>query len=112
MAQSYVSEITCKVPSKAKVLNEPIFTLGQVFSTPNARSLLQVLKVDTDIFFQRHVRGDWGTVDARTQADNRKGLKNGFRVLSMYELSCGTVIVIVTEFYNDSLTVIMLQDEY
>lgn len=103
---------TRQKPRKHGVSIAPLFKLGQVVSTPGIRALLQTIEVDTDNLFQRHVRGDWGVVDARAREDNWRGLKNKYRVLSIYELSCGAVIVIVTEFYNDSLTVIMLQDEY
>jgi hypothetical protein len=48
-------------------------------------------------FLQRHIAGDWGILDEDDRAENDLSVREGFRLLSSYELSDGTKIWIITE---------------
>jgi len=59
---------------------------------------------------QRHASGDWGDLDPQDKAENELSLREGFRILSAYELE-GTRYWIITEA-DRSATTILLPEEY
>ena len=59
---------------------------------------------------QRHASGDWGDLDAHDKEANDVAVREGFRLLSAYELE-GTRFWIITEA-DRSTTTILLPDEY
>jgi len=59
---------------------------------------------------QRHMSGDWGDLSAEDKAENELSLREGFRILSAYELE-GQRYWIITEA-DRSVTTILLPQEY
>jgi hypothetical protein len=89
----------------------PKFPLGQLVATLGAAETLERNEQSPTIFVRRHVRGDWGELDAEDVQENERSLANGFRLLSRYTLTDGTVIWIITEA-DRSVTTILLPSEY
>ena len=87
------------------------FSLGQVVSTPGALDALARAGQDAWQFIGRHVAGDWGELDEHDRRENELSLREGFRILSAYNLSDGTKIWIITEA-DRSATTILLPEEY
>jgi len=58
----------------------------------------------------RHVRGDWGDVDAEDRAANDRALREGTRVLSSYRAG-GVKFWVITEA-DRSATTVLLPSEY
>lgn len=88
-----------------------LFALGQVVATPGALAALQRNAVQPSVLLQRHMRGDWGTLDPRDWAANDAALREGTRLLSAYPLPDDTRIWIITE-WDRSATTILLPEEY
>ena len=59
----------------------------------------------------RHLSGDWGEVDEHDRQENESGLRNQFRLMSVYTLRTGVKIWIITEA-DRSATTILLPEEY
>jgi hypothetical protein len=97
-------------------VNNPKFQLGQTLITPGAQEALAETGESPLTFFARHVRGDWGIVDAEDAALNDEALKDGSRLLSAYRLKNGTKIWVITEAEDDNgkreATTILLPEEY
>ena len=77
------------------------FLSGAVCATPSA--LLQLL--------ERHLRGDWGDTCKNDRIANERAICNGDRIVSWYQLSGKTRVLIITEA-DRSATTIMLSEEY
>lgn len=87
------------------------FSTGQLVATPTALSVLVSLKVSPWSLLDRHVRGDWGDMDAHDRQENEQALTDGSRLLSAYTLPNGTRIWVITE--ADRLaTTLLLPEEY
>jgi len=89
----------------------PKFPLGQLVATPGAVAALEANQQSPTIFVRRHVRGDWGELDAEDVKEYELSLANSFRLLSRYTLTDDTVIWIITEA-DRSVTTILLPSEY
>lgn len=87
------------------------FELGHVYATPGALEAMQEARQWPTRFLARHVRGDWGEVDAEDAAENELSVTNGFRILSAYTLRTGVRIWVITEA-DRSATTILLPEEY
>jgi hypothetical protein len=59
----------------------------------------------------RHVNGDWGDLDDEDKKENELSVKEGFRILSAYELDTGVKLWVITE-WDRSVTTILLPEEY
>ena len=59
----------------------------------------------------RHQRGDWGEVCEEDRLANESALREGERLFSVYRLSSGTKIWIITE-RDRSSTTLLLPSEY
>jgi hypothetical protein len=94
----------------------PLFPLGRLLATPGALQTLAESGEDPAQFLDRHVRGDWGDVDAGDGRLNDDAVKDGTRILSAYRTAKGERIWIITEAADDSgirsATTILLPDEY
>jgi hypothetical protein len=55
--------------------------------------------------------GDWGDIDAHDRSENQVSLEHGFRLMSVYSLSTGVKIWVITEAGRSS-TCILLPEEY
>lgn len=83
-------------------VNQPKFQLGMTLITPGAQEALAATRESPFAFFARHIRADWGDVDAEDAASNDESLKDGSRLLSAYSLKDGTKIWIITEAEDDN----------
>jgi len=90
---------------------KPLFSLGQVVSTPGAIEALEQAGQEPLELLSRHVTGDWGELDDEDKAQNDFSVKNDLRILSAYTLENGVKIWVITE--NDrSATTFLLPSEY
>lgn len=83
--------------------------LGRVLITPGAQAALTPEEILTAL--NRHVRGDWGDVDAEDRAENDRSFRHGFRILSAYQSKHGEPFWIITEADRSSTT-LLLPSEY
>ena len=92
------------------------FQPGQVVATPGALAALGRAGQEPLFFLQRHLRGDWGEVDAEDWSLNDEALRDGSRLLSAYRTLQGEKLWIVTEGEGDDgqrgSTCLLLPDEY
>lgn len=91
---------------------EQMFPLGHVVMTPGAAAL----GVDFGPFLARHAQGDWGDeIDAFDKRQNDLAVKEGYRILSAYNVATGNGeterIWIITES-DRSATTILRPSEY
>ena len=90
---------------------KPLFTLGQVVATPGALKAIEASGDSLFSYLSRHQSGDWGEVDAHDRKENELSLVQGFRLMSVYSLSTGVKIWVITEADRSS-TCILLPEEY
>lgn len=91
-------------------LNEPAkFLLGRIVATPNALASIPNLEILSAL--ERHVRGDWGTLDAEDRVANENALKHGGRLFSAYRSTQGMKFWIITE-WNRKVTTVLLPEDY
>jgi hypothetical protein len=90
---------------------KPRFTLGQVVATPGALKAIEASGDSLFSYLSRHQSGDWGEVDAHDRKENELSLVQGFRLMSVYSLSTGVKIWVITEADRSS-TCILLPEEY
>jgi hypothetical protein len=84
--------------------------LGRVVATPGALKLLMEIGEDPFAYLARHATGDWGDLCAFDRRQNEIPLRDGYRVLSSYEVPAGR-LWIITEA-DRSVTTILLPEEY
>jgi hypothetical protein len=84
--------------------------LGRVVSTPGALELLEDAKEYPLDLLARHATGDWGELCAFDRRQNEIALRDGYRVLSSYDVLAGRVWVITEA--DRSVTTILLPEEY
>jgi hypothetical protein len=91
--------------------SKPIFGLGQIVGTPGALDALIEAKQEPVELLLRHVTGDWGDLEDEDKKENELSFKEGFRILSAYELETGVKVWVITE-WDRSVTTFLLPDEY
>jgi hypothetical protein len=84
--------------------------LGRVVATPGALKLLMETKAHPFDLLARHATGDWGELCAFDRRQNEIALRDGYRILSSYEVSEGRVWIITEA--DRSITTILLPEEY
>ena len=84
--------------------------LGRIVATPGALKLLWEIGEDPFGYITRHATGDWGNLCAFDRRQNEIALREGYRVLSSYEVPAGS-IWIITEA-DRSVTTLLLPEEY
>ena len=90
----------------------PLFSLGQIVSTPGALCALGGEGTGADELLKRHVTGDWGDLSEEDKRENDLSVTEGFRILSAYTLPrTGVKIWVITEA-DRSATTLLLPDEY
>ena len=91
-------------------IDEPAakFSFGQIVATPNA--LASVPSDEILLALSRHVRGDWGTMDAEDVNANECALRFGGRLFSSYDSSQNVKFWIITEADRSATTVLLPED--
>lgn len=95
--------------SRLDETSEAKFRLGQIVATPGA--LEKLSHEEIVLALSRHVRGDWGELDAHDTAANELALKDGSRLFSVYESAAGVRFYVVTE-WDRTVTTVLLPEEY
>lgn len=90
---------------------QPLFDLGHIVATPGALSTLTTHEVMPTTFLARHHTGDWGEVDDEDSQTNQDALEHGGRIMSVYSVTPGVKIWVITEA-DRSATTILLPSEY
>ena len=91
-------------------LNAPAkFLLGRIVATPNLLASVPNLEILSAL--ERHVRGDWGTLDAEDRDANENALKHGGRLFSAYHSTQDVKFWIITE-WNRAVTTVLLPEDY
>ncbi len=86
--------------------------LGRVLATPGALRALSEAGEDPLRLLARHATGDWGDLDGHDRRENRRSLRNGWRILSSYPVGeDGKKVWVITEA-DRSCTTILLPEEY
>jgi hypothetical protein len=84
--------------------------LGRVVATPGALRVLSEIGEDPFDLLARHALGDWGELCAFDRRQNEIALREGYRVLSSYDVLEDRVWVITEA--DRSITTILLPEEY
>jgi hypothetical protein len=84
--------------------------LGKVVATPGALKLLSEMGEDPFGYITHHATGDRGDLCAFDRRQNEIALRDGYRVLSSYEVPVGRVWIITEA--DRSVTTILLPEEY
>jgi hypothetical protein len=84
--------------------------LGRVVTTPGALKLLLEVGGHPFDYLARHATGDWGELCAFDRRQNERALREGYRVLSSYDVLAGRVWIITEA--DRSVTTILLPEEY
>jgi hypothetical protein len=87
-----------------------LLPLGRVLATPGALKLLSEIEEHPFDYLARHATGDLGELCAFDRHQNERALREGYRVLSSYEVPAGR-IWIITEA-DRSITTILLPEEF
>jgi len=88
-----------------------LFPLGQTVATPGALEALARTGTSPSVLLDRHQSGDWGDVDAEDWEANARDLIDGERLFSVYHLSDGTKLYVITE-WDRGATTLLLPTEY
>jgi hypothetical protein len=88
----------------------PLFEMGRLVGTPGAIKFCDDNLIPMISLVRRHLRGDWGDLDADDKSANAKALNDGTRIISMYKWPQGK-IWIITEA-DRSVTTVLLPSEY
>ena len=87
------------------------FPLGQTYATPGALEALSEAGQDAAQFLSRHQAGDWGNLSDEDKQENEFSVDKELRIFSVYHLSDGTKIWLITEA-DRSATTLLLPSEY
>ena len=86
----------------------PRFNPGRLMITRNAKNALPRREVDAAI--NRHLSGDWGDVCQSDWQRNEQTLRDGDRLLSVYQTQAGEKFWIITESDRSTTTVLLPSD--
>jgi hypothetical protein len=87
------------------------FELGAVVATPGAEEALTLAGQTPWVFLARHARGDWGHVSSDDWQENEFSIKNGLRLMSVYQTAKEETLWVITEA-DRSATTLLLPEEY
>ena len=91
--------------------NGLLFPLGQIVATPGALLAFEQAEEEPLDYLCRHGLGDWVECGPEDEARNHKALRERLRIFSVYRLSTGVKIWLITE-HDRSATTILLPEEY
>ena len=86
----------------------PRFHPGHLMITRNAKDVLPRVEVNAAI--NRHLQGDWGDVCQSDWQRNEQALRDGDRLLSVYQTQAGEKFWIITESDRSTTTVLLPSD--
>lgn len=86
----------------------PRFNPGRLMITRNAKNALPRREVDAAI--NRRLSGDWGDVCQSDWQRNEQALRDGDRLLSVYQTQAGEKFWIITESDRSTTTVLLPSD--
>jgi len=93
-----------------------LFNPGQIGATPAALAALERARVAPQALLTRHFLGDWGNIDPEDPGRNERSLRDGSRLLSVYDVTPDLTVWIITEAEDDngnrSATTLLLPSEY
>ena len=92
-------------------MSSPLFSLGQVVATPGALAAFEEAGEGPAKYLARHIVGDWGEVCEQDAKENDFSVEHGFRLMSVYTLTTGVKIWVLTEA-DRSATTALLPEEY
>jgi len=93
-------------------VNTPLFSLGRVVATAGALEALTKSGTPPWSLLSRHFSGDFGPeLDAEDVQANLDAIRDGERVLSVYTVSSGDRLYVITEADRSSSTILRV-DEY
>lgn len=84
--------------------------MGRLVGTPGVIAFCDEHSINVISLVRRHLRGDWGDLDAWDKSANDKAINSGARIISMYQFPQGK-IWIITEADRSS-TCVLLPSEY
>jgi hypothetical protein len=87
-----------------------LFDAGRIVATPGALNLLTVTGTNPHDLIERHVSGDWGDVPLEDAKENEFSVKNGFRMLSSYQVGSERLWLLTTA--DRSSSCLLLPEEY
>jgi hypothetical protein len=87
-----------------------LFQMGRLVGTPGAIAFCDEHSINIIDLVRRHLRGDWGDLDAWDKSANDKAINEGNRIMSMYQFPSGK-LWIITEADRSS-TCVLLPSEY
>jgi hypothetical protein len=89
---------------------ESRFPIGELAVTAGAQNALSHHDIETAL--NRHISGDWGDLDKHDWNANERALKDGGRLVSVYESENGSGRFYVITEADRSYTTILLPSEY
>jgi hypothetical protein len=87
----------------------PLFETGRLVATPGALNLLAVTGTNPLELIERHVSGGWGDVPPEDAKENVFSIKNGFRILSSYQVGLDR-LWLLTEADRSSSCLLLPED--
>lgn len=84
------------------------FRLGNIVATPNA--LRYLTSDDILMGIRRHQAGDWGDIPKCDRQANERALRDGLRLLSVYQSAAGIRFWLITEADRSATTVLLPED--
>jgi hypothetical protein len=92
------------------------FELGRTVGTPAALGVIEAAGQEPSFFIDKHVSGDWGSVDADDARANDAAIHTGERLLSIYQTLLGVEVWVMTDAADDegvrAATTILLPSDY
>jgi hypothetical protein len=88
-----------------------LFELGRIVATPGAIEAMEENQTSPEQFLYRHRSGDWGDLSEEDRQENELSVREGFRILSAYQLPDGQKLWVITEA-DRSATTILRPEEY
>jgi hypothetical protein len=87
-----------------------LFQLGRVVITPAAKDVLVEAGADANEFLSRHRTGDCGSVDQEDKPENWAALIERYRFISIYHITTGAAIWVITE-RDRGVTTVLVPEE-
>ncbi len=72
-----------------------MFKMGKLVATPGVLAFCDANSINIISLVRRHLRGDWGDLDAEDKASNDEAVRTeDARILSMYQFPQGKIWII------------------